>query len=425
MLNIIIGLLLIATFIGLVVYVMKGGDIMIGFLVMTILWIIIGGIPINQAANEIIADPAMKYGSTIMVIVFGSWFGRVLVDTGIAGDISKQAIKISYRYPILAAIFVCLITAFIFTSAYGVGAVIAIAVILLPILESLGLKKNVAVSAFVMSIGAPMYVNIVIVKQIQLFFPKVVYGPKYLTFGFSAMAVQLVVVILFILLHAKSIHKNEDQSLEKEKEGTKKVNKLTYILPILPVLVNILFKWEPIPGLLLAIILALLLTGKFNHGYKAMLDFVNTTIKKSISDISTLIVMLMFLAMFSAVAVKVTGRFNDVLTAIIPQDPWVLAFTIGILSPLALFRGPLMVWGAGSATAAVLAATGFFNQYFAFAMIIIPSVSMAVSACITQSWNLWAVQETKLPVKTFLKTGVPFGWITCILNAILAVLMFK
>lgn len=43
MLNIIIGLLLIATFIGLVVYVMKGGDIMIGFLVMTILWIIIGG----------------------------------------------------------------------------------------------------------------------------------------------------------------------------------------------------------------------------------------------------------------------------------------------------------------------------------------------------------------------------------------------
>jgi len=231
MLNIIIGLLLIATFIGLVVYVMKGGDIMIGFLVMTILWIIIGGIPINQAANEIIADPAMKYGSTIMVIVFGSWFGRVLVDTGIAGDISKQAIKISYRYPILAAIFVCLITAFIFTSAYGVGAVIAIAVILLPILESLGLKKNVAVSAFVMSIGAPMYVNIVIVKQIQLFFPKVVYGPKYLTFGFSAMAVQLVVVILFILLHAKSIHKNEDQSLEKEKEGTKKVNKLTGTIP--------------------------------------------------------------------------------------------------------------------------------------------------------------------------------------------------
>ena len=423
MINIITGLLLLLTFIGLVIYVMKGGNIMIGFFVMTILWIAIGRIPINTAVNQLISAPALKYGSTIMVIIFGSWFGRVLVDTGIASDISRQAVKVSYRHPVLAAILVCLITAFIFTSAYGVGAVIAIAVILLPILTSLGLKKNVAVTAFVMAIGAPMYVNIVIVKQIQLFFPKVVYGPKYLAYAFAAMGIQLIVVILFILLHAKNIHKN-DHPAENKQSDAPKINKLTYILPILPVLMNILFKWEPVPGLMLAIILALLLTGKLNHGYKKMLAFVNDTIQKSISDIATLIIMLLFLAMFSAVAVKVTANFNDILTAIVPTNPWVLAIAFGILSPLALFRGPLMVWGAGSATAAVLAATGFFNQYFAFAMIIVPSVSMAVSTCITQSWNLWVVQEQKLPVKTFLKTGVPFGWITCILNCLLAAIMF-
>lgn len=423
MINIITGLLLLLTFIGLVIYVMKGGNIMIGFFVMTILWIAIGRIPINTAVNQLISAPALKYGSTIMVIIFGSWFGRVLVDTGIASDISRQAVKVSYRHPVLAAILVCLITAFIFTSAYGVGAVIAIAVILLPILTSLGLKKNVAVTAFVMAIGAPMYVNIVIVKQIQLFFPKVVYGPKYLAYAFAAMGIQLIVVILFILLHAKNIHKN-DHPAENKQSDAPKINKLTYILPILPVLMNILFKWEPVPGLMLAIILALLLTGKLNHGYKKMLAFVNDTIQKSISDIATLIIMLLFLAMFSAVAVKVTANFNDILTAIVPTNPWVLAIAFGILSPLALFRGPLMVWGAGSATAAVLAATGFFNQYFAFAMIIVPSVSMAVSTCITQSWNLWVVQDQKLPVKTFLKTGVPFGWITCILNCLLAAIMF-
>lgn len=423
MVNIITGLLLLLTFIGLVVYVMKGGNIMIGFFVMTILWIAIGRIPINVAVNQLISAPALKYGSTIMVIVFGSWFGRVLVDTGIASDISRQAIKVSYKHPVLAAILVCLITAFIFTSAYGVGAVIAIGVILLPILKSLGLKKNVAVTAFVMAIGAPMYVNIVIVKQIQLFLPKVVYGPKYLSYAFAAMGVQLLVVIFFILLHAKNIHKNEQQTTD-QKVDTPHINKITYILPILPVLMNILFKWQPIPGLLLAIILALLFTGKLNHGYKAMLNFVNDTIQKSVSDIATLIIMLLFLAMFSAVAVKVTGSFNHILTAIIPTNPWALAIAFGILSPLALFRGPLMVWGAGSATAAVLVATGFFNPYFAFAMIIVPSVSMAVSTCITQSWNLWVVQDQKLPVKTFLKTGVPFGWITCILNCLLAAVMF-
>lgn len=84
-----------------------------------------------------------------------------------------------------------------------------------------------------------------------------------------------------------------------------------------------------------------------------------------------------------------------------------------------------MVWGAGSATAAVIAGTGFFNQYFGFALIIVPAVSMAVSACVTQSWNLWALEYTKLDPKKFLMTGVPWAWGTCALNLLLAVVMFN
>lgn len=422
-LNAIIGILLLITFIGLVVYVMKGGNIMIGFLVMSILWAIIGGIPINTAVNDIFSKSAEAYGATIVVIVFGSWFGRVLVDTGIASDISQQTVRVSYKHPIIALILICLVTAFIFTSSYGVGAVIAIAVILLPIMESLGVKKNIAVTLFVMSIGAPMYVNIVIIKQIQLFFPKVAYGPRYLTWAFAAMGAQMLVVLLIILLNARSIHRNETKQPVIDKSNHQHhISKITYILPILPVIMNIAFKWQPIPGLMLSIFLALLLTGHINR-YKKSLDFVNQTITTSIKDIAGLIIMLLFLAMFSATAVKVTARFSKLFSAIIPRDPVIIAIAFAILAPLALFHGPLMVWGAGSATAAVLAGTGFFNQYFAFALIIAPAVSMAVSCCITQSWNLWVVNHVHLDVKTFLKTGIPYGWLACALNFALAVMM--
>ncbi|MBZ2201796.1 MAG: gluconate:proton symporter [Lentilactobacillus hilgardii] len=421
--NIIIGILLFLTFIGFIVFVMRGGNIMIGFLIMAVLWTVIGGIPYKEAINDIFSQPAMDYGSTIMVIIFGSWFGRVLVDTGVAGAISEQAVKVSYKHPISAAILVCLITAFIFTSSYGVGAVIAIAVILLPILQSLGLSKNVAVVAFVMSIGAPMYVNIVIIKQIQLFFPKVIYGAKYLTYGFSAMAVQMIVVILFILVHAKSIHKNEVTSTDVKDVNISSVPKISYILPVFPVLMNLIFGWQPIPALMLSIFLVLLTTGHLKT-YKNALSMINQTVSKAISDISGLIVMLLFLTMFSAAAVKNTARFGTILKSIVPHDPFILAIAFGVLAPLALFRGPLMVWGAGSATAAVLAATGFFNQYFAFCAIIVPAVSIAISTCITQSWNLWVVEHTELNVKDFLKTGVPYGWLTSIINLLLAAMMF-
>lgn len=426
MINIIIGVLLLLTFVGFVAFVMKGVNIMIGFLLMAILWTVIGGISYKDAITNVFSQPALNYGSTIMVIIFGSWFGRVLVDTGIASAISQQTVKVSFKRPIIATILICLVTAFIFTSSYGVGAVIAIEVILMPILRSLGLSKNVAITAFVMSIGAPMYVNIVVIKQLQLFFPKVVYGAKYLIYGFSAMAIQLVVVIIFILIHAKSIHKNDNKGIpaNDNKEAISSVPKIAYILPIMPVFMNLAFQWEPIPALMLSIFLVLLITGKLKT-YNQAMELINKTIHQAISDISGLIIMLLFLTMFSAAAVKVTGRFNDILQSIVPHSPIVLAIAFAILAPLALFRGPLMVWGAGSATAAVLAATGFFNQYFAFAVILVPGVSIAISTCITQSWNLWVVEHEKLDVKQFLMTGVPFGWITSVLNLLLATIMFK
>lgn len=424
MIDTIVGILLILTFLGFIVFVMKGGNIMLGFLVMAILWTIIGGIPLKTAIVEVFSKPALEYGSTIMVIIFGSWFGRVLVDTGVAGAISNEAVKVSYKHPIIASILICLVTSLIFTSSYGVGAVIALAVILIPVLISLGLPKHIAVVAFSLSIGSAMYVNIVIIKQLQIFFPHVFYGAKYLKFGFSAMFIQLAVVTLFILLHARTIHKNESEKSDHQLTSTVRVPKISYIMPVFPVFMNLAFGWEPIPALMLSIAIVLLITGNLKS-YNHALIIINDSIKTAITDISGLIIMLLFLTMFSATAVKNAAKFSDILNSIVPNSPTILAISIVILAPLALFRGPLMVWGAGSATVAVLAGTGIFNQYFAFALMLIPSVSIAISTCITQSWNLWLVEDSKIPVKKFLLTGVPYGWISAGLNVALALYMFK
>jgi len=424
MVNTIIGILLILTFLGFVFFVMRGGNIMLGFLVMAILWTIIGGIPLKTAIVEIFSKPALDYGSTIMVIIFGSWFGRILVDTGIAGSISYETVKVSYKHPVIASILICLVTSLIFTSSYGVGAVIALAVILIPVLTSLGLPKHIAVVAFSLSIGSAMYVNIVIIKQLQIFFPKVVYGAKYLAFGFSAMFIQLAVVTLFILLHSRTIHKNEVAQDASQSQNKFNAPKISYVMPVFPVFMNLVFGWEPIPALMLAIAIVLLITGNLKT-YNQALNIINSSIKIAITDISGLIIMLLFLTMFSATAVKNAAKFSGVLNSIVPNSPTVLAIAIIILAPLALFRGPLMVWGSGSATVAVLAGTGIFNQYFAFALMLIPSVSIAISTCITQSWNLWLVEDSKIPVKKFLITGVPYGWLSAALNVILALYMFK
>ncbi|MGC8256998.1 gluconate:proton symporter [Leuconostoc mesenteroides subsp. jonggajibkimchii] len=418
MTNIIISILLLLTFVGFIYYIVKGGNLVIGFFVMALLWSVIGLVPFDQVVQKVIAEPALNYGPTIIYIVFGPWFGRVLVDSGIAGSISAQTERVGRKVPIFATILVVLVTALIFSSAYGVGSVIAIGVILIPILLSIGVPKKVAIPAFTMAIGAPMYINVVLFNQIKAFFPSVSFSGKYLIFGLAAMGVQLLGVIIFILLNSKSIKNGEIETIDDSKQATfQKTHPITFIIPVLPVALNMFFHWDAIPALLLATIIALLLTGQMKS-YKGLVAFINKTVSQAINDISGLIIFLMALVMFAGAATMNVPHFKSMIEVILPSSPLVLAIAIGILAPLALFRGPLHVWGAGAATAAVLAATGTFQPIFLLPLLYTASI-MAVSIDLTQSWNTWALTYSKLETKEYLKMGIPVMWVVSFVNELL------
>jgi hypothetical protein len=424
----IIAILLLVTFLAFIGYVLKGGNLMIGFFIMAILWAVIGMVPFNTAVQKIFAEPALNYGPTIIYIVFGSWFGRVLVDSGIAPAISEATNKVVRKHPLLAAVLVVLVTAFIFVSAYGVGSVIAIGVILLPILLSVGVPRDIAASAFSMAIGAPMYVNVVLYNQIKVFFPKTAYDSAYLRFGLVAMVVQLVAVILFLFVMRKRIdpsHAEENLKIigaVRDDKEVKRVPVVTYIIPVVPVLMNMLFHWDAVPALTLAVILAILLTGNMKN-YRSFIKFLNDTVAHAIADIAGLVMFLMALAMFTGAASLNADRFKPVFEAILPNNHLVLVLAVGVLAPLALFRGPLHVWGAGAATAAVLSGMGLFNDAFLLPLLYVPTL-MAVSTDITQSWNVWSLDYMKVQSKDFLRYGITVMWIVSIINEFLVYKFF-
>lgn len=425
----IIAILLLVTFGGFIYYILKGGNLMIGFFVMAILWSVIGLVPFNTAIQKVFAEPALKYGPTIIYIVFGSWFGRVLVDSGIAPAISQETNKVGKKRPLLAAILVILVTAFIFVSAYGVGSVIAIGVILLPIMLSVGMPRDIALSAFSLAIGAPMYINVVLFNQIKAFFPKAEYGGKYLVFGCIAAAIQLIAVVIFLIWNRKKINPSQAEANlraigaeNNDAAEVKAVPKLAFVIPIIPVLMNMLFKWDAIPALTLSTLLAIFITGNAKS-YKKFVSFLDSSIKQAIGDIAGLIMFLMALIMFSGAASINAVRFKPLFEAILPSNHLILALALGVLAPLALFRGPLHVWGAGAATAAVLSGTGLFNDAFLLPLLYVPTL-MAVSTDITQSWNVWGLDYMKVQSKDFLKHGIPIMWAVSIINELLVFYFF-
>ncbi len=426
--NMVIGILLLLTFVGFIVYAVKGGNMMIGFLVMAIAWTalgIIGGqITWAEAQTNIFQGGPESWGATAVVVIFGSWFGQVLVKTGIAAKIIRLAVELGGDKPLITTILISIVTSLIFTSTFGAGAVVAIGVIVLPILLSLGVPKALAVSSYLMSVGSGMYVNIVLFKQMQGIFEGFQYDSNYLKFGFTAMAVQVLVIIIMLAVRLRKTKVSHAWAASATNTVTEEhVPGIALITPILPVILAIAFKWQPIPAFIVASFYALFVCGKIKS-YKDCEKVISKTFYDGVVDVASLLGFLFILPMFNKVAGFNSVFFQSILGGIMPSSTLLLCILFAVIAPLGLFRGPLTVFGAGAATLGILNAMGIFSAELLFPLIYIPTITMNISSCPTQSWNLWAINYSKTNTKEFLRSGVLWGWIICLINSLVVYFMY-
>lgn len=423
MLDLVTGILLLITFIGLIVYCFKGGNLLIGFIVTAVLWCIIGMVPLRTVVDTVFQQSVESYGKTIAIIVFGAWFGRVLVDTGIAGYIIKKTVELTGDKPLLTALLLNLVCALIFCSAFGVGSVMAIGMIVLPIMFSLGIDKKTAVGAYMLAVASGMYLNIAYVSQFFAVFPGIQYDDKYIRFAVLATLISVVVMIAFIVFNYKRQHKTRAFAASA-KADAKPLPWYCVVVPFVPIIMVSFFKWQPVPAFLLGILLGLIFTRNLTS-YEKAVEKVQKTLYDGVADSGLLIGMLYGVNIFQAAAKEVAPILQNLLGGFIPQTPVVLLIVFCILAPLALFRGPLMIWGSGIALASILQAMGIFTEAYLFMLFLIPPVSIVASACPTQSWTMWALSYAKLEPKTYIKTNLPWSWIAFIAIQIVGYLTYS
>ncbi|HWR42962.1 hypothetical protein [Sporomusa sp.] len=429
MFDMIAGSLLLITFMILIYYCMKGGNLLVGFIVTSILWCFIGQVPMPTVVTDVFQKSVESYGATIAIIVFGAWFGRILVDTGIAGYIIKKTVELAGDKPLITALLLCTVCALIFTSAFGVGSVMAIGMIVLPILFSLGVDKKTALGAYLLAVAAGMYLNIAYVSQFFAVFKTIKYDDTYIHFAVIATIVHVVVMLAFITFNYLRAQKGgrarawAASTAPQMQEG--KATSLSFycmIVPFIPIIMVAFFKWQPVPAFLMGIFLGLLLTHNMGS-YKLAVEKIQKTLYDGIADSGLLIGMLYGVNIFQAAAKQVSPILQHMLGGFIPTTPVVIVAVFCILAPLALFRGPLMIWGSGIALVSIFQAMGLFNEHFLFALFLIPPVAIVASSCPTQSWSMWGLSYAKVEPQQYLKTNLPWAWLILIIVEILAYVM--
>lgn len=444
----IIGILILLSFFGLAFYAARGGNLMMGMLVMAILWTVLPMIgnslvtnPEFLAANEasvsttwigaftkVFQSGPEGWGSVLVNVVFGAWFGRVLLQTGIASTLIRKTTELGGDKPAVTCILLCIVTTAVFSSLFGAGAVVAIGVIVLPILMSLGIPKVLSVCSYMLSIGAGMFLNPVLFGQFSAFFldasGKSTYPyEEYVRWGILAMGVQLAFTILLVLFFTGKKHISHAWAAGRPTGQTLDFAPgISLLTPFIPVVLLIVFKIPIILGFLAGGFYALFVCGKLKDFNSACRMF-NGDFFDGVVDTAPLVGFLLMVPMFNKAAELCIPYFNALLGNVIPHNTLVITIIFCVLAPLGLFRGPFTLYGCGAATLGILKGVGFSTAYLAPLMIAATTV-MNVSCCITQSWIVWGISYAKVSTKEFLKMSVASGWIICCILQVITYFMF-
>lgn len=429
--DIIIGLLLICSFAGMVTYCIKGHNLMIGFFIMATIWTflpIIGnmlspnaafdGLTVNDMLRQVYQTAPEKYGASVMNIFLGAFFGRILLDTGIAATIIRKSVELGGDNPAIILAIVNVISGFIFTSMTGGGSVIAIAVIVLPILFSIGIPKVIAFFSFTGSVAAGIFLNPINFGQYSAFFLNSNGGAEYtyndyFPFGILAFAVMILVVSGASMLYLRMESLTYSWAATKNAEVVDAPG-ISLITPFLPVVGVIVFKLPVILCFIIASIYGLGVCGGLKGSFRDICRTISRIFTEGVKDMSALIAFWITLAMFNDAAVYAAPYFQSIIGGIIPVSPLALCIMFGILAPLTWFKGPLSLIGSGAALLAVVSQTTNYPTTFLYPLFASVLIGMA-HFDITISWNAWGLGFNRINSTDYMKVALIPGTLVALI----------
>lgn len=389
---------------------------------------VIVGIPFKDIINDVIMAGSVKLTSSIVVVIFGSMFARVIMKTGISDSIIKKAAELAGDKPIPIAITLTTAIAFVFLGMNGLGAVIMIGSIALPIMTSVGIKPLVAGSLLLLGMQTGLAANAGNYgTQIGIFG-----GGTISLFYIPALVISGIITLIFIFVNVKPNKERSTWALPNTANLTKKNNKvpsIALLAPLIPLIVIIIFKsiWDfgaadkgminavgaSIFGFILASFYAIVLTKP-----KRMINIFSGAIVEGIQDVAGVIFLFIGIGILVAVVFNplVSSILNPIIKSIMPAGKIGFLLFFAILSPLALYRGPLNMFGMGAGIAALMVSLNVISvEALAGAFIALQYVQ-AISDP-TNSHNVWIADYLQEETSALLKKTFPYSWamVVCML----------
>jgi H+/gluconate symporter-like permease len=128
--------------------------------VMAILIALFGGVHAEDILEYVIGGGSLKLYNAYTIAMMGSMLSVMLQKTGVAESLIKKGAELSGDNPWIIAVLTLILIIMLFSILGGLGAIIMVATIVLPIMSSVGIGSVTAVGIFLFGLSIGGILNV-------------------------------------------------------------------------------------------------------------------------------------------------------------------------------------------------------------------------------------------------------------------------
>jgi hypothetical protein len=368
---------------------------------MAIFMSLVAGVAASQLGG-IVTGGAVKLAPFYVAVIFGALLGRVTIETGIARAIVDFAAEYGGEKPLVLSLAFCAIVAVLFTALSGLGGIIMVGSIVLPIMMTAGVPRSIAATLFLMSFALGFIFNIANWTFYTTFFG--VSREQLVHYAIVLAVIDSVALVLYAAISFRRERAYAMWAVRGEPAESRHVPAIALITPLLPLLLYYALRVDAAPAFIVAALYGVLVT----RPALAVQRLVAAAIR-GVEDVAPAVLLFMGIGML-----LVATQEPQFAAALQPlggggwlRNPVAYVLLFGVASPLALYRGPLNPFGVGIAVFTALLTAHVLPPVVLVAAIM--AVVQVQNVCDpTNTANVWIANFTGVPIDTITKRTLPY-----------------
>ena len=207
----------------------------------------------------------IKLAGAVMAVIFGAWLGQLMNKTGVTENIIKKSAELGGDKPLIITIIMAVAVALLFTTLSGLGSIIMVGSIVLPILISVGIPAASAAGIFLMSFTTGLALNIANWKIFAGIFNldiAQIQGFEVYLAAATAVATLVMIIVEFKRNGIKFAFSAPAQEQGTTKQLSGVTGGLAMLTPIIPIVLVAFLKIPVTPAFTVGILWCLLFTSQ-------------------------------------------------------------------------------------------------------------------------------------------------------------------